>query len=131
MSAPEPGPRERTRRTGLCGHSCAKSGTAESASVMPATMRNSFVIRVYPPARYTRRDIAMSAIQKIGILGLGKMGAPMARHLSAKGFNVAGYDPVDAARRNAASLGVSVLDAPSEVARASDALIVVVGFDHE
>ena len=73
----------------------------------------------------------MSAIQKIGIVGLGKMGAPMARHLIAKGYNVAGCDPVDAARRNAAALGVSVLDSPREVARASDALIVVVGFDHE
>jgi 3-hydroxyisobutyrate dehydrogenase-like beta-hydroxyacid dehydrogenase len=73
----------------------------------------------------------MSAIQKIGIVGLGKMGAPMARHLIAKGYNVAGCDLVDAARRNAAALGVSVLDSPREVARASDALIVVVGFDHE
>ena len=73
----------------------------------------------------------MSAIQKIGILGLGKMGAPMARHLIAKGYNVAGFDPVDAARRNAASLGVAVLESPREVARSSDALIVVVGFDHE
>src|SRR5437762_5317387 len=73
----------------------------------------------------------MNAIRKIGILGLGKMGAPMAQHLIAKGYNVAGYDPVDAARRNASSLGVSVLDSPREVARASDVVIVVVGFDHQ
>src|SRR2546426_9325398 len=73
----------------------------------------------------------MNAIRKVGILGLGKMGAPMAQHLLAKGYNVAGYDPVDAARRNAASLGVSVLDSPREVARASDVVIIVVGFDHE
>src|SRR2546426_53228 len=73
----------------------------------------------------------MNAIRKVGILGLGKMGAPMAQHLLAKGYNVAGYDPVDAARRNAASLGVSVLDSPREVARASDVVIVVVGFDRE
>ena len=73
----------------------------------------------------------MSAIRKVGILGLGKMGAPMAQHLMAKGYNVAGFDPVDAARRQAATLGVSVLDAPREVARASDMVIVVVGFDHE
>jgi 3-hydroxyisobutyrate dehydrogenase-like beta-hydroxyacid dehydrogenase len=59
------------------------------------------------------------------------MGAPMAQHLIAKGYNVAGYDPVDAAQRNAKSLGVSVLDAPREVARASDVVIIVVGFDHE
>lgn len=73
----------------------------------------------------------MSAISKIGLLGLGKMGAPMAKHLLAKGFTVAGYDPLDAARRNALSLGVSVLDSPREVARASDLVVIVVGFDHE
>jgi 3-hydroxyisobutyrate dehydrogenase-like beta-hydroxyacid dehydrogenase len=73
----------------------------------------------------------MSAISKIGILGLGKMGAPMARHLLARGFTVAGYDPLNAARRNAQSLGVSVLDSPREVARASELVLVVVGFDHE
>src|SRR2546428_10285413 len=73
----------------------------------------------------------MNAIRKVGMLGLGKMGAPMAQHLIAKGYNVAGYDPVDAARRNAASLGVAVLDSPREVARASDVVIIVVGFDHE
>jgi 3-hydroxyisobutyrate dehydrogenase-like beta-hydroxyacid dehydrogenase len=73
----------------------------------------------------------MSAITKIGILGLGKMGAPMAQHLLAKGFSVAGYDPLEAARRNAQSLGVSVMDSPRDVARASELVIIVVGFDHE
>jgi 3-hydroxyisobutyrate dehydrogenase-like beta-hydroxyacid dehydrogenase len=73
----------------------------------------------------------MSTISKIGILGLGKMGAPMAQHLLAKGFAVAGYDPLEAARRDALALGVSVLDSPREVARASELVIIVVGFDHE
>jgi 3-hydroxyisobutyrate dehydrogenase-like beta-hydroxyacid dehydrogenase len=73
----------------------------------------------------------MSQLRKIGILGLGKMGAPMARHLIAKGYNVTGFDPVDAARSAAAALGVSMLDSPREVARQSDVVIVVVGFDHE
>jgi 3-hydroxyisobutyrate dehydrogenase-like beta-hydroxyacid dehydrogenase len=73
----------------------------------------------------------MSAISKIGILGLGKMGAPMAKHLLARGFSVAGYDPLDPARRNAVSIGMSVLDSPGEVARASELVLVVVGFDHE
>jgi 3-hydroxyisobutyrate dehydrogenase-like beta-hydroxyacid dehydrogenase len=73
----------------------------------------------------------MIAIRKIGILGLGKMGAPMAKHLRAKGYNVFGYDPVDEARRAALALGVGVLDSPREVALASDIVIVVVGFDHE
>jgi 3-hydroxyisobutyrate dehydrogenase-like beta-hydroxyacid dehydrogenase len=59
------------------------------------------------------------------------MGAPMAKHLRAKGYNVFGYDPVDEARRAALALGVAVLDSPREVALASDVVIVVVGFDHE
>jgi 3-hydroxyisobutyrate dehydrogenase-like beta-hydroxyacid dehydrogenase len=73
----------------------------------------------------------MPAISKIGILGLGKMGAPMAKHLRAKGYNVFGYDPVDEARRAATGLGVRMLDSPRDVARASDVVIIVVGFDHE
>ena len=73
----------------------------------------------------------MTAIRKVGMLGLGKMGAPMARHLLAKGFNVAAYDPLDGARRSAAALGVAVLGSAREVAQASDLVIVVVGFDHE
>ena len=73
----------------------------------------------------------MKAITSVGILGLGKMGAPIARHLLARGYGVAGYDPLEPARRNARTLGVSVLDTPREVARATDLVIVVVGFDHE
>lgn len=73
----------------------------------------------------------MSSIRKVGILGLGKMGAPMAKHLLAGGFAVAGYDPVDAARATAAALGVQLAGSPSAVARESELIIVVVGFDHE
>lgn len=73
----------------------------------------------------------MSAIHKVGIVGLGKMGGPMAKHLLAKGFNVSGCDPVDAARQNARALGVTVLDSPSAVAQASELVIIIVGFDHE
>ena len=73
----------------------------------------------------------MSTISRIGILGLGKMGAPMARHLLAKGFTVAGHDPLDAARRNALALGVPVLDSPREVGQASELVIIAVGFEQE
>ena len=58
----------------------------------------------------------MTAISRIGILGLGKMGAPMAGHLLARGYSVAGYDPLEPARRNARALGVSVCETPREVA---------------
>ena len=73
----------------------------------------------------------MTAIRKVGMLGLGKMGAPMARHLVAKGYNVSGYDPVDAAREHAAALGVTLCRSPRDVAEAAELVIVVVGFDHE
>ena len=73
----------------------------------------------------------MSAIKTVAIVGLGKMGAPMAKHLLAKGFTVTGCDLLDAARRAALSLGVSVLDSPREATRASELVIIVVGFDHE
>jgi 3-hydroxyisobutyrate dehydrogenase-like beta-hydroxyacid dehydrogenase len=59
------------------------------------------------------------------------MGAPLAKHLLAKGFRVTGCDPADQARQNAVAQGVSVLDSPGEVARASDLVIIVVGFDQE
>lgn len=73
----------------------------------------------------------MTAISRVGILGLGKMGAPMARHLLDRGYDVAGYDPLEPARSNARALGVTVLGSPREVARASELAIIVVGFDHE
>lgn len=73
----------------------------------------------------------MNAIKTVGIVGLGKMGAPMAKHLIARGFAVAGCDAQEAARRNAKTLGVSVLDTPREVARASEIVIIVVGFENE
>jgi 3-hydroxyisobutyrate dehydrogenase-like beta-hydroxyacid dehydrogenase len=59
------------------------------------------------------------------------MGLPMAKHLLAKGFNVSGCDPADAARRGGRAAGVEVLGSPRAVAKVSDLVIVVVGFDHE
>ena len=36
--------------------------------------------------------MASQAIKTVGMIGLGKMGNPMARLLVAKGFSVIGYD---------------------------------------
>ena len=65
------------------------------------------------------------------MLGLGKMGAPMARHLIAKGYSVSGYDPHEPARRAATAHGVAVGDSARAVATASELVIIVVGFDHQ
>ena len=59
------------------------------------------------------------------------MGAPMARHLLAAKFTVTGCDPSEPARREAARLGVRVVDSAREVAEVSDLVLIVVGFDRE
>jgi 3-hydroxyisobutyrate dehydrogenase-like beta-hydroxyacid dehydrogenase len=69
----------------------------------------------------------MNAISRIGILGLGKMGAPMAKHLLAAGFKVAGYDPAV----SASLPGLHRMASPREVAHASELVLIVVGFERE
>ena len=76
------------------------------------------------------QDIGGS-IRRVGIVGLGKMGLPMARHLRKGGFEVSGCDLNDAARRQAEAAGIPLASSPREVAAASDFVIVVVGFDSE
>ena len=71
----------------------------------------------------------METPRRIGILGLGAMGRPMARHLIAKGFRVAGCDPSAAACGRAATLGVDIVETPRALAEHSDAVLIVVGFD--
>jgi 3-hydroxyisobutyrate dehydrogenase-like beta-hydroxyacid dehydrogenase len=73
----------------------------------------------------------MATIRTVGLLGLGKMGAPMAKHIAAKGWAVLGYDPLPAACAQAAASGAKIAGSPREVAQASDLVIVVVGFDSE
>src|SRR5256884_1987377 len=73
----------------------------------------------------------MKPVQTVGILGLGKMGCPVAAHLVAKGFKVVGYDPLEEARNRAVALGARGAASAREAARASDLVIIVVGFDSE
>ena len=70
-------------------------------------------------------------IRRVGIVGLGKMGFPMARHLRKAGFEVAACDIGAAARTQAQSAGVKVVASPQAVAAEADFVIVVVGFDSE
>ncbi|HEX4797753.1 MAG TPA: NAD(P)-dependent oxidoreductase [Burkholderiales bacterium] len=73
----------------------------------------------------------MKSIETVGVLGLGKMGGPMAGHLVAKGFKVISYDPLAQAREKAIARGACSAASAREVAQASDLVIVVVGFDSE
>jgi 3-hydroxyisobutyrate dehydrogenase-like beta-hydroxyacid dehydrogenase len=70
-------------------------------------------------------------IRRVGLIGLGKMGLPIGRHLVRRGFTVAGFDVSEAAMEMAAEAGVQTALSPQAVAAASDLVIVVVGFDQE
>ncbi len=70
-------------------------------------------------------------IRRVGLIGLGKMGLPMARHLVRRGFTVAGFDVDEGAMEKAAEAGVNTALSPQAVAAASDLVIIVVGFDQE
>ena len=72
-----------------------------------------------------------SNIRRVGIVGLGKMGFPMARHLRKAGFEVVACDVSVAARTQAEGAGVKVVASPQAVAAETDFVIVVVGFDSE
>ncbi|MFC9437944.1 3-hydroxyisobutyrate dehydrogenase [Nocardia sp. NPDC057030] len=60
--------------------------------------------------------------EKIGFLGLGHMGAPMAANLVRAGYEVLAYDPVPAAQEQAAEDGATVVRTAAE---AADAEVVI------
>ncbi len=70
-------------------------------------------------------------IKRVGVIGLGKMGRPMSRHLHTKGFEVLGYDVAPEACHEVEALGIRVAGSPADVAAFSDLIMIVVGFDSE
>lgn len=71
------------------------------------------------------------AIKTVGMIGLGRMGNPMARLLAAKGFSVVGYDISPDAGNAAAKHRIAIAKSPSELAGKSDLVIVVTGFEDQ
>ncbi len=71
------------------------------------------------------------SIETVGVIGLGKMGGPLARHLAGGGFSVLGYDVVDGAIAEAEKAGTVRSGSPAEMAGRSDLVIIGVGFDSE
>ena len=71
------------------------------------------------------------AIKTVGVVGLGKMGGPLARHLAAGGFGVVGYDVSADAMAAVADAGVSAAESCAALAALCDLVIVGVGFDSE
>ena len=70
-------------------------------------------------------------IRSVGMIGLGKMGLPISRHLLKRGFTVAGFDVDATAMEEAAEAGVHTALSPQAVAAASDLVVIAVGFDQE
>jgi 3-hydroxyisobutyrate dehydrogenase-like beta-hydroxyacid dehydrogenase len=70
-----------------------------------------------------------NAIKTVGVIGLGKMGQPIARHLAAKGFRVHGYDIDAAAVERAGADGVVIAPSPAAAAKTCDLVIVVTAFE--
>ena len=75
--------------------------------------------------------MSTSVVRRVGIIGLGKMGQPMARHLRKAAFEVTAYDIDEHARGQAERSGITLAASPRAVAERSDFVIVVVGFDQE
>jgi len=63
---------------------------------------------------------------KIAMIGLGAMGAAAARNLVARGHQVAGYDPREAARDELAAAGARAATSARDAATGADAVITFV-----
>ncbi len=70
-------------------------------------------------------------IETVGVIGLGKMGGPLARHLVGGGFSVLGFDAGEDAMAAAESGGTARCESPADMAGRSDLVIIGVGFDSQ
>ena len=68
---------------------------------------------------------------RVGIVGVGRMGLAMLKHLVKQGYPVAAYDIDDKQLAKARDAGAAAVRTPAEVARAADFVIVAVGYDDE
>jgi 3-hydroxyisobutyrate dehydrogenase-like beta-hydroxyacid dehydrogenase len=68
-------------------------------------------------------------MKSIGFIGLGTMGAPMAKNLIKKGYSLIVYNRTTAKTREFADLGAEIGSSPSRVAKAVDVLFTNVSDD--
>src|SRR6266568_5004275 len=68
---------------------------------------------------------------RVGIVGVGRMGLAMMRHLIKHGHQVIACDIDDKQLAKASDIGATIAKTPAEVARATDFVIVAVGYDEE
>lgn len=70
-------------------------------------------------------------VKRTGVIGLGAMGLQMARHMAAKGFEVAGYDVSPEANARAEEHGVKICASPADVGGDAGVVIVMVATDEQ
>jgi 3-hydroxyisobutyrate dehydrogenase-like beta-hydroxyacid dehydrogenase len=70
-------------------------------------------------------------LMKVGLVGVGLMGAPMARHVLAAGFDLACYDVDESALAAVAEEGASIVHSPGEIAAGADLVLVIVPTDED
>lgn len=68
---------------------------------------------------------------RVGIVGTGRMGLAMLKHLVRKGYAVTVCDIGDKQRDAARTAGATIAATPAEVGKASDIVILGVGYDDE
>src|SRR5262245_16349126 len=69
--------------------------------------------------------------ERVGIVGVGRMGLAMLKHLIEHGYPVVACDIDDKQLSKAREAGAAVVKTPGELARASDFVIIAVGYDDE
>jgi len=75
--------------------------------------------------------VTQTEVKRTGVIGLGAMGLQMAKHMAAKGFDVAGYDVSADAAARAKALGIAICGSPAEVAVGAEVIIVMVATDDQ
>src|SRR5579871_4007671 len=70
-------------------------------------------------------------MKRTGVIGLGAMGLPMARHMAAKGYAVSGHDLLGDANARAKEHGVKICGSAAEVGAHADVVIVMVATDEQ
>jgi 3-hydroxyisobutyrate dehydrogenase-like beta-hydroxyacid dehydrogenase len=70
-------------------------------------------------------------IGTVGVIGLGKMGGPIARHLRAAGYRTLGHDIAPEANELARTNGVEITSSPATLAAACDLVIVLTAFEEQ
>ena len=68
---------------------------------------------------------------RVGIVGVGRMGLAMVKHLIKHGYQVTACDIDDKQLAKASDIGAVTVKTPAEVARGANFVIVAVGYDEE